>query len=355
MSTPQPPHGVPQQPWSGGVPQQQRVQQRSAGPADDTGRPLAIIIAVWAIIAGLGTLISYPINMIRFWMAQSGYSTIPVTIAQESWNFLALLDAAALVVMGALLFARRHKARFFATAVIALTVALYAVDTIYWFIWAPSYADYLYDYFYSWDQVSGHIFYLIPAVLALLPGVFRTLHTEPKRQQPPRQSAPAVPHPAHPGKPQPVNDPARSRQGSGYPAPITLGTATLLVTGLMVLLTLFYSKNEIVWFVDAGVLLVLGTMLLTRTRIVKGVAVAGMAISVIAAYWETFEYGVRVYGWRTPLNVAHNMEAADGIMFYCSILVAMLVFLPSVLHSLRRKPDQRPPRQQYYYGMPSGY
>ncbi|SDP12290.1 hypothetical protein SAMN04487905_10277 [Actinopolyspora xinjiangensis] len=260
MSTPQPPHGVPQQPQSGGVPypqqppaqqpppmpqqgqqvphyqgypragaqpgvqqaggapgwgqqpagtgqtgaygypvpntgygwqygasQQRPVQRQVAGPIDDTGRPLAVIVAVWAVIAGLRTLIMYPINIVRFWTEYGGYPTVALNIARESWNFLALLDAAALVVVGILLFTRRNKARFFATAVIALTVTLYVVDTIYGFIWTPSHMEYLYEHFYNWSQLSGNIFYLIPAVFALLPGVSRTLHTKPRRQQPPQQ------------------------------------------------------------------------------------------------------------------------------------------------------------------------
>ncbi|ASU80122.1 hypothetical protein CDG81_19740 [Actinopolyspora erythraea] len=175
--------------WQYGAAQQQPVQRQAAGPVDDTGRPLAIIIAVWAIIAGLRTLIMYPINIVRFWMEYGGYATVPLNLARESWNFLALLDAAALVVVGILLFTRRHRARFFAAAVIVLTVTLYVVDTIYGFIWTPSHVEHLYEHFYNWHQLSGNIFYLIPAVLALLPGVSRTLHTKPKQQQPPRQPA----------------------------------------------------------------------------------------------------------------------------------------------------------------------
>ncbi|MGJ7905526.1 hypothetical protein ACOQFL_03485 [Actinopolyspora sp. H202] len=167
--------------------QQPAVQRQAAGPVDDTGRPLAIIIAVWAIIAGLRTLIDYPIDMVQFWMEYGTYSTVPMTIAAESWNFLSLLDAAALVTVGILLFARRPKARFFATAVIALTVTLYVMSVVFDFIWTPDYLDSFYEYFYSWIQFSGNVFYLIPAVLALLPGISRTLRTKPKRQQPPRQ------------------------------------------------------------------------------------------------------------------------------------------------------------------------
>ncbi|WP_460329041.1 hypothetical protein [Actinopolyspora lacussalsi] len=106
---------------------------------------------------------------------------------------------------------------------------------------------------------------------------------------------------------------------------------------------------------ESGILLALGIMLLTRTHLAKGIAVSGMAVSVIAVCLRVFEYGISVYGWRTPLDVGYIMETTDGIMFYCSILVTMLVFLPSVLHSLRRKPVQQPPRQQYYYGTPNGY
>ncbi|MDP9642617.1 hypothetical protein J2S53_002562 [Actinopolyspora lacussalsi] len=173
--------------WQYGAGQRQPVQRQETGPADDTGRPLAIIIAVWAIIAGLRTLITYPIEMVQFWMEYGTYSTVPMTIASESWNFLSLLDAAALVVVGILLFARRHKARFFATAVIALTVTLYVMSVVFDFIWTPDYLDSFYEYFYSWIQFSAYIFYLIPAALALLPGISRTLRTKPKQQQPPRQ------------------------------------------------------------------------------------------------------------------------------------------------------------------------
>ncbi|SDJ77531.1 hypothetical protein SAMN04487820_10236 [Actinopolyspora mzabensis] len=108
------------------------------------------------------------------------------------------------------------------------------------------------------------------------------------------------------------------------------------------------------WVLDGVVLLALGIMLLTRTRLVKGIAVGGMAVSAIAVCLRVFEFGLGAYDWRTPLDVGYDMETTDGIMFYCSILVTMLVFLPSVLHSLRRKPVPQPP-QQYYYGMPPGH
>ncbi|SFD90776.1 hypothetical protein SAMN04487819_10526 [Actinopolyspora alba] len=351
----------------GAAHQQSPVQRQAAGPVDDTGRPLAIIIAVWAIIAGLRTLIDYPIDMVQFWMEYGGYSTVPMTIAWESWNFLSLLDAAALVTVGILLFARRHKARFFATAVIALTVTLYVMDVIFYFIWTPDHIEHLYEYFYSWIQLSGNAFYLIPAVFALLPGTSRTLRTKPKQQQPPRQPTPAGPHPAYPGQPQPLGPtPATPRRSGKSPAPTILGIATIVISGIALAISVTHLVSQIttwhmvkavttIWILDGAVLLVLGIMLLTRTHLVKGIAVGGMAVSAIAVCLGVFDFGLGVYDWRTPLNVGYTMETADGIMFYCSILVAMLVFLPSVLHSLRRKPVPQPPQQQYYYGTPTGY
>ncbi|MGJ7905527.1 hypothetical protein ACOQFL_03490 [Actinopolyspora sp. H202] len=103
----------------------------------------------------------------------------------------------------------------------------------------------------------------------------------------------------------------------------------------------------VIWILDGVVLLVLGIMLLTRTHLVKGIAVGGMAVSAIAVCLRVFDLGISSFEWRTPLDIGYDMETTDGIMFYLSILVTMLVFLPSVLHSLRRKPVQQP-QQQYY-------
>lgn len=259
MSTPQPPHGVPQQPQPGGAPfpqqppveqqppaqQQPQVQQQgqqvpqypgqpqpgaqpagqpgwgqqpggagqpgaygypapgtgngwqygaaqqpaqqAAGPTDDTGRPLAVIIAVWAVIAGLRTLIAYPITMVQNWTVYGGYESISRGIFIETWNFLGLLDAAALVAVGVLLFARRHKARLFAVATTVLAAVLYVGESIDRFVWSSEYIDSFYNYFYEWMWLSAYLFYLIPAVFALLPGISRTLRKKPKQQQPPQQ------------------------------------------------------------------------------------------------------------------------------------------------------------------------
>ncbi|WP_157734743.1 hypothetical protein [Actinopolyspora erythraea] len=95
-------------------------------------------------------------------------------------------------------------------------------------------------------------------------------------------------------------------------------------------------------------------MLLARTRAAKGIAITSIIFTIFAASAEALFALFSRAEWQAPMNIVYILETAEGVMFYCSMLAAMLVFLPSVLRSLRQKPA-RPPQQQYYYGMPGGH
>ncbi|ASU80123.1 hypothetical protein CDG81_19745 [Actinopolyspora erythraea] len=112
--------------------------------------------------------------------------------------------------------------------------------------------------------------------------------------------------------------------------------------------------TTIVWTLNGAALLTLAVMLLARTRAAKGIAITSIIFTIFAASAEALFALFSRAEWQAPMNIVYILETAEGVMFYCSMLAAMLVFLPSVLRSLRQKPA-RPPQQQYYYGMPGGH
>ncbi|SDR14115.1 hypothetical protein [Actinopolyspora saharensis] len=193
MNTPQPSYGphqqVPQQPYGGQhyqAPPQPHLGSHS--PIDDTGRPLAVVLAIWLGAAAIHNVVYYPTDLILHWTSRDGRVTHFSTVGELYSHLEYGIETATGAIFIALCIAlvrRSTKTRLLATVGASVVVALYVMRAIRIVAWSSgeNASESLLGRIHDWNQLSATLFFLIPTLLVFTPGVLRTLRAKPGQNQ----------------------------------------------------------------------------------------------------------------------------------------------------------------------------